>query len=121
MRAAVSVPIDLYVEAPDALGGVVRGHEAADLVAVAAPMYVKFGCATRAASEQMESFAETSCRRGRAMEHRQGDDDAEHRGLGLGGRRRQHGTSLRGAHRAPARRTRGRARPGGRVGYRRRT
>jgi hypothetical protein len=43
MRAAVSVPIDLYVEAPDALGGVVRGHEAADLVAVAAPMYVKLG------------------------------------------------------------------------------
>jgi hypothetical protein len=25
------------------MGGVVRGHEAADLVAVAAPMYVKFG------------------------------------------------------------------------------
>jgi hypothetical protein len=43
MRAATSVPIDLYVEAPDAMGGVVRGHEAADLVAVAAPMYVKFG------------------------------------------------------------------------------
>jgi hypothetical protein len=43
MRAATPVPIDLYVEAPDALGGVVRGHEAADLVAVAAPMYVKFG------------------------------------------------------------------------------
>jgi len=43
MRAATSVPIDLYVESPDAMGGVVRGHEAADLVAVAAPMYVKFG------------------------------------------------------------------------------
>jgi hypothetical protein len=43
MRAATSVPIDLYVEAPDALGGVVRGHEAADLITVAAPMYVKFG------------------------------------------------------------------------------
>jgi hypothetical protein len=43
MRAATSAPIDLYVEAPDAMGGVVRGHEAADLVAVAAPMYVKFG------------------------------------------------------------------------------
>jgi hypothetical protein len=43
MRAATSVPIDLYVETPDAMGGVVRGHEAADLVAVAAPMYVKFG------------------------------------------------------------------------------
>jgi hypothetical protein len=43
MRGATSVPIDLYVEAPDGLGGVVRGHEAADLVAVAAPMFVKFG------------------------------------------------------------------------------
>ena len=43
MRAATPVPIDLYVEAPDALGGVVRGHEAADLITVAAPMYVKFG------------------------------------------------------------------------------
>jgi len=43
MRAATSVPIDLYVEAPSAMGGVVRGHEAADLVSVAAPMYVKFG------------------------------------------------------------------------------
>ncbi len=43
LRAASSLPIDLYVETPDAMGGVVRGHEAADLVAVAAPMYVKFG------------------------------------------------------------------------------
>ena len=43
MRAATPVPIDLYVETPDAMGGVVRGHEIADLVAVAAPMYAKFG------------------------------------------------------------------------------
>ncbi|MHB8345159.1 MAG: hypothetical protein ACYDED_13085 [Ferrimicrobium sp.] len=43
MRSVSSTPIDLYVEAPDAMGGVVRGQEAADLVAVAAPMYVKFG------------------------------------------------------------------------------
>ncbi|HUY47401.1 MAG TPA: hypothetical protein VMV92_17000 [Streptosporangiaceae bacterium] len=43
MRAVSGVPIDLYVETPDAMGGVVRGHEAADLVRVAAPMYVKFG------------------------------------------------------------------------------
>ncbi len=43
MRAAVSIPIDLYVEAPDGMGGVVRGQESADLIAVAAPMYVKFG------------------------------------------------------------------------------
>jgi hypothetical protein len=43
MRAVSSVPIDLYVETPDAMGGVVRGHEAADMITVAAPMYVKFG------------------------------------------------------------------------------
>ena len=43
MRAVSALPIDLYVETPDAMGGVVRGHEAADLISVAAPMYVKFG------------------------------------------------------------------------------
>jgi len=43
MRAYATVPLDLYVEAPDGMGGIVRGQEAADLVAVAAPMYVKFG------------------------------------------------------------------------------
>jgi hypothetical protein len=43
LRSASPVPIDLYVEAPDGLGGVVRGHEAADLIRVAAPMYVKLG------------------------------------------------------------------------------
>jgi hypothetical protein len=43
MRAHASVPLDLYVEAPDGMGGIVRGQEAADLVAAAAPMYVKFG------------------------------------------------------------------------------
>src|SRR5262249_51989842 len=42
-RAISSVPIDLYVETPDGMGGVVRGHETADLIAVAAPMYAKFG------------------------------------------------------------------------------
>jgi hypothetical protein len=43
MRMGSGVPIDLYVETPDAMGGVVRGHEAADLISVAAPMYTKFG------------------------------------------------------------------------------
>ncbi len=43
MRSVSLLPIDLYVETPDAMGGVVRGHEAADLITVAAPMYVKFG------------------------------------------------------------------------------
>lgn len=43
MRAVSTLPIDLYVETPDSMGGVVRGHEVADLIEVAAPMYVKFG------------------------------------------------------------------------------
>jgi hypothetical protein len=43
LRATTTIPLDLYVEAPDAMGGIVRGHEAADLIAVAAPLYVKFG------------------------------------------------------------------------------
>ena len=43
MRAATRLPIDLYVEAPGGMGGVVRGQETADLVTVAAPMYAKFG------------------------------------------------------------------------------
>jgi hypothetical protein len=43
MRAVSTVPIDLYVETPDAMGGVVRSHEAAELINVAAPMYIKFG------------------------------------------------------------------------------
>jgi hypothetical protein len=43
MRSAASLPIDLYVESPDSLGGVVRGNELADLVAVGAPLYAKFG------------------------------------------------------------------------------
>jgi hypothetical protein len=43
MRAASTLPIDLYVESPDSLGGVVRGNEIGDLVAAGAPLYAKFG------------------------------------------------------------------------------
>jgi hypothetical protein len=43
MRSVTDVPLDLYVEAPDGLGGVVRGEQIADLVSVAAPLYAKFG------------------------------------------------------------------------------
>ena len=43
MRAASGLPLDLYVESPDALGGIVRGHELADLIAAGAPLYAKFG------------------------------------------------------------------------------
>ncbi len=43
IRAAVDLPIDFYVEAPDVLGGFVRLHEIPELIRVAAPVYVKFG------------------------------------------------------------------------------
>src|SRR6478735_11940312 len=43
IRAAVDVPLDLYVEAPDNLGGFVRHHEIPELIRVASPVYVKFG------------------------------------------------------------------------------
>ncbi len=43
LRSAISIPIDLYVESPDSLGGVVRGNELGDLVAAGAPLYAKFG------------------------------------------------------------------------------
>jgi Peptidase family U32 len=43
IRAAVPVPLDIYVEAPDNLGGFVRHHELPRLVEIAAPVYVKFG------------------------------------------------------------------------------
>ncbi len=43
IRAAVEVPLDVYVEAPDNVGGFVRHHELPELIRVAAPIYVKFG------------------------------------------------------------------------------
>ena len=43
IRSATTLPIDLYVEAPDPLGGVVRGNELVDLVKVSSPLYAKFG------------------------------------------------------------------------------
>jgi hypothetical protein len=43
IRAAVDLPLDLYVEAPDNIGGFVRLHEIPDLIRIAAPVYVKFG------------------------------------------------------------------------------
>jgi hypothetical protein len=43
LRAATTLPLDLYVESPDALGGVVRGDELGDLAAAGAPLYAKFG------------------------------------------------------------------------------
>ena len=43
IRAAVDVPLDLYVEAPDNVGGFVRLHEIPEIIRIASPVYVKFG------------------------------------------------------------------------------
>ncbi len=43
IRAAVNCPLDVYVEAPDTVGGFVRMHEIPELIRVASPVYVKFG------------------------------------------------------------------------------
>jgi hypothetical protein len=62
MRAASSLPIDLYVESPDALGGVVRGNELGDLIAAGAPLYTKFGLRnSRALYPCGEHLVEEAC------------------------------------------------------------
>src|SRR3712207_2989883 len=43
IRQAVDIPLDIYVEAPDDIGGFVRLYEIPELVRVAAPVYLKFG------------------------------------------------------------------------------
>jgi hypothetical protein len=43
IRAAVDIPIDLYVESPDNIGGLVRHHDIPEFIRVAAPVYLKFG------------------------------------------------------------------------------
>ncbi|HTK11524.1 MAG TPA: U32 family peptidase [Ktedonobacteraceae bacterium] len=43
IRQAVDIPLDIYVEAPDDLGGFVRLYEIPEIIRVAAPVYIKFG------------------------------------------------------------------------------
>jgi len=43
IRQAIDAAIDFYVEAPDDFGGTVRHYEIAELVRIAAPIYLKFG------------------------------------------------------------------------------
>ncbi|HEV7958534.1 MAG TPA: hypothetical protein VGP11_03635 [Acidimicrobiales bacterium] len=43
IRTLCEAPIDLYLESPDSMGGVVRGHELGEIATVAAPLYAKFG------------------------------------------------------------------------------
>jgi hypothetical protein len=43
VRAVCDTPIDIYLEAPDSLGGMVRGHEVVETALVTAPVYAKYG------------------------------------------------------------------------------
>jgi hypothetical protein len=43
LRAACSMPLDVYVEVPDDQGGFVRFYEVPEIVRAAAPVYVKLG------------------------------------------------------------------------------
>ncbi len=43
IRAAVDLPLDVYVEAPDDFGGFVRHYEVPELIRIASPIYVKLG------------------------------------------------------------------------------
>jgi len=43
IRSAIDAPIDLYVEAPDNIGGFIRHYEVPEFIRVGAPLYVKLG------------------------------------------------------------------------------
>jgi len=71
LLAASALPIDLYVESPDSLGGVVRGNELGDLVAAGAPLYAKFGLRnSRALYPSGEHLLADACAIAREKVHR---------------------------------------------------
>src|ERR1700730_10285253 len=43
IRAAVDIPLDVYVESANEFGGFIRSYEGPELIRVAAPVYLKFG------------------------------------------------------------------------------
>lgn len=43
IRQAIEIPIDVYVEVPDDLGGFIRHYDIMEIIRVAAPVYIKFG------------------------------------------------------------------------------
>jgi len=43
IRAAVDMPLDIYVEVPDNFGGFIRHYEIGEIVRAMSPVYVKFG------------------------------------------------------------------------------
>ena len=65
-RCATPAYLDLYVEAPDGLGGFMRYHELGEIVRVAAPVYLKFGLRNAAgiypAGQHLEALVRSSAR-----------------------------------------------------------
>ena len=43
LRQSTSLPLDLHAETPESSGGMIRSYEAADMVRVASPVYLKTG------------------------------------------------------------------------------
>lgn len=43
IRAAIDIPLDIYIESPDSIGGFVRLYEVGEIIRVGAPVYIKFG------------------------------------------------------------------------------
>ncbi len=43
IRAAIDIPLDIYVESANEFGGFIRSYEVPELIRVAAPVYLKFG------------------------------------------------------------------------------
>ncbi len=43
IRRVSAAPMDMYIEAPDDLGGYIRMYEVAELIRRGAPLYLKFG------------------------------------------------------------------------------
>ena len=43
IRPAVDIPLDIYVEVPDTFGGFIRHYEAAEIIRILSPVYIKFG------------------------------------------------------------------------------
>ena len=43
LRKAVDIFIDLYIESPDSLGGILRYYDIPEIIRVTSPVYLKFG------------------------------------------------------------------------------
>lgn len=66
IRQVIDIPIDLYVEVPDNLGGFVRHYEIPEFIRVLAPVYLKFGLRNHPdvypSGYHLEKYNEDLCR-----------------------------------------------------------